>query len=137
MKAFELIPNGFMIKIDRNLYAREAVMKALYRFHEKYIISYETDGVFINVFFEFKSGTDLSIEFIEPEAAEIIKELDFQMIRLDTVRRTKGIRELLVARALYASCIEPEREATENDEAKKISDWHEDQARIFASWSAE
>nr|MBQ6740441.1 His-Xaa-Ser system protein HxsD [Synergistaceae bacterium] len=120
MKAFELIPNGFMIKIDRNLYAREAVMKALYRFHEKYIISYETESVFINVFFEFKSSTASSIEFIETEAAEIIKELNFQMIRLDTARRTKGIRELLVARSLYASCIEPEREAAENDEDEKI-----------------
>ncbi len=52
MKAYELIDNGFTIRLDRNLYAREAVMKALYHFHDKYIISYETDGAFINVFFE-------------------------------------------------------------------------------------
>lgn len=131
MKAYELIDNGFTIRLDRNLYAREAVMKALYRFHDKYIISYETDGAFINIFFE----TGARIDSIGQEVAAIMKELSFQMIRLDTARRTRGVRELLVARSLYASCIEPEREAPESDNAEEKSTWREDQEHIFASWS--
>ena len=131
MRAYELIGNGFTIRLDRNLYAREAVIKALYRFHEKYIISYETDGAFINVFFE----TNSNIKSIDTEVAEIMKELSFQMLRLDTARRTKGIRELLVARALYATCIEPERESLKTN-ASELS-WQDDQNRIFVSWSAE
>ena len=132
MKSYELTENGFVIKLDRNLYAREAVMKALYRFHEKYVISYETDGEFIHVFFE----TSAKINSIEQEVSEIMKELTFQMIRLDTARRTKGIRELLVARSLYASCIEPEHEIPETDNAaEEESDWREDQNRIFSGWS--
>ena len=131
MKAYELIDNGFAIKLDRNLYAREAVMKALYRFHEKYIISYETDESFVYVFFE----TYAKIEAIEQEIAEIMKELSFQMIRLDTARRTRGIRELLVARSLYATCIEPERKIPESDNTDQKSNWRDDQNHIFASWS--
>ena len=128
---YELISNGFTIRLDRNLYAREAVIKALYRFHEKYIIFYETDRAFIRIFFE----TGSKIESIDTEVAEIMKELSFQVIRLDTARRTKGIRELLVARALYATCIEPERNELETNESELS--WQEDQKRIFASWSAE
>ena len=131
MRAYELTSNGFTIKLDRNLYSREAVIKALYRFHEKYVISYETDGAFISIFFE----TSSKIESIDAEVAKIMKELSFQIIRLDTARRTKGIRELLVARALYATCIEPERNELETNEADLS--WQEDQNRIFASWSAE
>ena len=131
MKAYELITNGFTIKIDRNLYAREAVMKALYRFHVRYIISYETEGAFIKVFFETRSN----IDSVDKEVAEIMQELSFQMLRLDTARRTKSIRELLVARALYATCIESEREVSETCNAE--SNWQDDQEQIFTSWSAE
>ena len=131
MKAYELIKNGFTIKIDRNLYAREAVMKALYRFYTRYIISYETEGAFIQVFFETRSN----IDSVDNEVAEIMQELNFQMLRLDTARRTRNIRELLVARALYATCIEDKREVLETDNVE--SNWQDDQNRIFASWSAE
>lgn len=131
MRAYELTENGFAIKLDRNLYAREAVIKALYRFHDKYIISYETDGAFVHVFFE----TRAKIESIESETAEIMKELSFQMIRLDIARRTRGIRELLVARSLYATCIEPERENSVTDESDSQLSWRDDQRHIFASWS--
>ena len=131
MIAYELTENGFSIKLDRNLYAREAVMKALYRFHDKYIISYETDGAFIHIFFE----TNAKIDSVENETAEIMKELSFQMIRLDTSRRTRGIRELLVARSLYATCIEPERENPESDNLDTQSSWRDDKSHIFASWS--
>ena len=70
-----------------------------------------------------------------------MQELSFQMLRLDTAKRTKGIRELLVARALYATCIEPERKIfkTEdsNSESESKSNWQDDQDHIFASWSSE
>ena len=66
------------MRLDRNLYARETVMKALYRFHDEYVISYETEGAFIRVFFE----TSATIDSVEHEVAEIMKELSFQMIRL-------------------------------------------------------
>ena len=130
LRAYEFTENGFSVKLDRNIYAREAVMKALYRFHDKYVISYETDGAFIRVFFE----TSAAIDSIEREIAEIMKELNFQMIRLDTAHRTKGIRELLVARSLYATCIEPERGMSESYDSDSQLSWRDDQNHIFASW---
>lgn len=131
MKGYELTDDGFVVKLDRNLFAREAVMKALYRFHDKYIISYDTDGAFIHVFFEART----KIDSVEQEISAVMKELSFQMIRLDTAIRSRGIRELLVARALYATCIEPEHEISESDTTEEIPSWREDQDRIFASWS--
>lgn len=133
MSAYELTEKGFSIRLDRNLYAREAVMKALYRFHDRYIIYYETDGEFIRVFFEACA----EIESIEQELAEIMKELSFQVIRLDTARCTKGIRELLVARSLYATCIEPEHEPPDAEAQENPTSWRDDQNHIFASWFAE
>ena len=64
-----------------------------------------------------------------------MKELTFQMLRLDTARRTRGIRELLVARALYATCIEPEHDLPEPDNDTKTLSWRDDQNHIFTSWS--
>lgn len=133
MKAFSLIDDGFSIKLDLRLYEREAVVKTLYRFHEKYLISYELDGYYIVIYFETRHPLD----DYTSEVSSILKELDFQMIRIDTIRRTCHIRELLVARSLYATCIEPEHDEKEIEGEIDKSDWHEDQNRIFSSWSAE
>ena len=58
------------------------------------------------------------------------------MIRTDIIRQTSHVRDLLVARSLYASCIEPEREEAGEDEETE-PDWREDQNRIFSSWESE
>ena len=133
MRAYEEIDHGFLIKLDKKIYSYDAVMKALYRFHDRYIISYETENEFVHVYFE---KSNLGHEMVENEVREIMKELSFQMIRQNTMYRTKGIRELLVARSLYATCIEPEREAQPDVQEEK-ADWQADQNHIFASWAAE
>ena len=133
MKAFFLIDDGFSIKLDLRLYEREAVIKTLYRYHEKYLISYELEGNYIVISFE----TQHPLADYTSEVSSMLKELDFQMLRIDTIRRTSHIRELLVARSLYATCIEPEYDESENEDEVNKSDWHEDQNRIFSSWSAE
>lgn len=133
MKAYDRIEEGFSLKLDMRLFERSAVMKALYRFHDKYVISYEIEGQYLCIDFE---TTNLSDSY-EEDVSEIMKELSFQMIRLDTVRHTHSIRELLVARALYATCIEPERNDQRETDAIDNSDWHKDKNRIFASWFEE
>ena len=126
--------NGFAIKLDLRLYDRAAFVKAFYRFHSQYIISYDVNNPYVDVYFE----PIHPINDMNNEVASILRELDFQMIRVDTIRQTKGIRELLVARSLYATCIEQEKSiadpvASDND----YEDWREDQDKIFASWSEE
>ena len=133
MKSYQLIDSGFCIRIDMRLYSREAVMKSFYRLHDKYIISYEVDQEFLLAYFE---ANPLPAS-IDDAVAGIMKELDFQMIRLDTIRHSQHIRELLVARSLYATCIEPERESPSQSDVEEQESWLEDQNRVFASWSAE
>lgn len=133
MRAYTLIDSGFSIRLDLRLYEREAVIKTLYRYHDKYMISYEVEGNSIIISFE----TNSPVDDYSTEVSSILKELDFQMIRIDTIRRTSHIRELLVARSLYATCIEPEHDELEEEDGEDDSDWHEDQKSIFSSWSAE
>ena len=133
MHAYDITESGFRIALDMRLYDRSAVIKALYRFHDDYIISYEIDGTELQVFFDNKD----TISDYNTVVSEVMKELDFQMIRLDTISKTKDIRELLIARALYATCIEPEREPENVDEEKINSDWESDINGIFASRTPE
>jgi His-Xaa-Ser system protein HxsD len=105
MHTYKLIENGFCISLDLSLYARPAVMKALYKYHQKYLISFEAKKDRLYVYFE--SSTPLSS--VDREVASILKEFNYQMIRYDTMQATNQIRQLLVARALYATCVEDER----------------------------
>jgi hypothetical protein len=99
------------MSIDMTIYARPAVMKALYRFHEEYIISFEREGSILRVWCESRDGAPSTKNIV----ADAFRELSFQMIRYDTMHSTKGVRELLVARALYATCIDDADEENETD----------------------
>lgn len=132
MKAYRLIDNGFCISLNLSLYARPAVMKALYKYHQKYMISFEVNHDHLDVYFETTSAT----EDIDVLVASILKELSYQMIRYDTMHATNQVRQLLVARALYATCIEEDR-TLETSSGNEQSSWKDDQRNIFASWSAE
>lgn len=128
MHAFTQTEDGFCFKLSREGYARQAVVKALYPYRDTYIISYDFDGNNITVYFEKKE----LIDNVEQQVSEILKALDFQMIRYDTVRQTDAIRQLLVGRALYATCIENDNESVtlENN-----ASWEEDSRQIFKTWS--
>ena len=133
MTNFERTETGFLIRIPLRLYARPAVIKALYAYREKYLICYELKESDLVVSFEplHNGAYDL-----REEVSAIMMDLDFQMIRYDTMRQTKEIRELLVARALYTTCLEPEHEEPDPEEARSDS-WREDIQGIFSSWAAE
>lgn len=133
MQAYSRIEHGFCISLNLSLYARPAVMKALYRYHEQFTISFELEKDHMVVYFETPDG----IVDIDGVVASILKELSFQMIRFDTMQATNHIRELLVARALYATCIEEDRGIQDKPEGTSSVSWEDDQRRIFSSWSTE
>ena len=133
MQAYRKIERGFCLSLNLSLYARPAVMKALYRYHEQFMISFEIEKDHLLVYFE----SPTQVMDIDGVVASIQKELSFQMIRFDTMQATNHIRELLVARALYATCIEEERIIEEESAGTTSASWEEDQRRIFSSWSAE
>ena len=132
--SYEEYNKGFSISISLKLYARPAVIKALYHFHNKYLISYELSGSKLTIFFEPKAVT----QDIKQEVSEIMEALDLQMIRYDIMLSTKEIRQLLVARALYTTCIEPDHATIEEDKNDlQITDWKADSQSIFNSWLPE
>ena len=134
MTTYEKTSFGFLIRIPLNLYARPAVIKALYSYRDKYLISYELTDQDLIIYFE--PVKDISFELKE-EVSNILKDLDFQMIRYDTMNGTKEIRELLVARALYTTCIEPEHEELDTVVEDNVSSWKNDIQGIFSSWASE
>lgn len=123
--------SGFEITVDLSLYARPAVMKALYSMQAKYAITYERRGKWLHVTFTPSKGTTVDIA---PEATEALRCIQFEMLRYDTMRQTAHVRELLIGRALYATCVETERadaaEAIEGDDS-----WKDDAERILESWN--
>lgn len=132
MRLYSRIDGGFRLTLDPAVYARSAVMKALYKFQNRYIISYEYANDQLCV--DFEGAIEASS--LQEEVRNIMRELSFQMLRYDTMLQTKHIRELLVARALYASCIEDERGEVGEDQTITPS-WREDSRNIFASWASE
>ncbi len=130
---YENYENGFVLTISQRLYARPAVIKALYHFHKRYLISYELESDNLKIFFEPLT----TIDSIPHAVAEITEALDLQMIRYDTMHSTNEIRQLMVARALYTSCIEPEHEEIEPELNSDSSDWQTDSQAIFNSWAPE
>jgi His-Xaa-Ser system protein HxsD len=123
--------SGFVITLDSSLYARPAVMKALYRMQAKYTIAYERRGKWLYVNFTPSSKTTIDVV---SEAAEALRSIQFEMLRYDTMRQTAHVRELLIGRALYATCVETERA----DKAVEIdggASWKDDAERILESWN--
>ena len=131
---YDITEQGFVLHLDATIYARPAVMKAFYRLQDRYIISYERIGKTLDVFFDLPKEIELDVS---NEVKTIMSELSFEMIRYDTMRQTSHLRELLVGRALYATCVDlgrEERSGSEDSDETEES-WLVDQQHIFESWT--
>ena len=131
---YDMTEQGFVLHLDATVYARLAVMKAFYHLQDRYIISYERRDKTLDVYFDY---LDREYEALPDQIRSIMAELSFEMIRYDTVKETSALRELLVGRALYATCVDMSRE--ESDDASPQpsmeNSWLEDKDRIFYSWT--
>lgn len=134
MPKYEKTNTGFLIRISLYLYARAAVIKALYTYRDRYLIYYELNNDELIIFFE---PIHSDVPDMKTEISNIYRDLDFQMLRYDTMKNSKEIRELLVGRALYATCIEPDHEVLDSAGAELNDSWEEDGQRLFSSWSSE
>lgn len=134
---YEVTDSGFIVHLDMTVYARQAVMKAFYRLQDRYIISFERKEHCLDVYLD--RSNPIEKEAVMDELRSIFSELNFEMLHYDTLKQTSNIRELLVGRALYASCIDMGRdslEAPEDDDVER-GGWEEDRDNIFSSWSNE
>lgn len=111
--------NTITFTIDENVYCRRAIFKAAYVFIDRfYIYIFNSDqGLAVN--FRPKVATD----FIELNNAvgDFFNELLHQMLRIQINEDTRNIRELILGRALYSSCIRHDGVTTSSEEYFKAS----------------
>ncbi|MCH5138437.1 His-Xaa-Ser system protein HxsD [Clostridiaceae bacterium UIB06] len=118
--------------VNEEIYSLTAVMKTAYMFIEKVYIyfDYEKEKV-IRVEFTTKETYDR--DHMEKMVKEFYNELLNQALRLKVFKDTKNIRELILGRALYDTCIETEGnnslsedfsfyEINEEDEKQQFND---------------
>lgn len=91
--------------INENIYPIDVVMKTSYIFIENFYIffDYEQEHVII---VSFKSKNGASKEEMSGYIGEFFNEMLNQLIRVDIFNKTKNIRQIILARALYGNCID-------------------------------
>lgn len=90
--------NKLLVKVDMQVYAKESVNAACYKFTDKFYIhqqtSSESDKI-INVFFESQNGYNISEEIVKSFCNELIN----QQVRYNTNLQFGHIRDLIVEEA--------------------------------------
>lgn len=111
---YKIDDNKLMFFINEKIYSLTAVMKTAYMFIDKVYIylDYESENI-IKVQFTFKEVYDKSN--MGKTVNEFCNELLSQCLRIKIFKDTKNIRELILGRALYNTCIE-------NDKGSQLSD---------------
>ncbi|MEF9974932.1 MAG: hypothetical protein RR893_13515, partial [Clostridia bacterium] len=87
--AYIATSNGFELTLDLSLYARPAVMKALYCLSDAYSIAYERKGKRLHIYL---TDAESAHADYSSEAAKALRLIQFEMLRYDTMRRTSHVR---------------------------------------------
>lgn len=124
-----------VLHLDMCLYSRPAVLKVLNRWTNQYeIVMSRTQREAIKVVFKPLQG----VKTDNKRASQMINnELVHEMLRLEIIAQTSNVRELLVGRALYATCINVDNASSDPTPAITKQTWHEDCRRFLASWSSD
>ena len=97
MKTYREIDNGFEIIIYKEIYEREAVLAVAYKFNNKFNTSvepYENNKVKLTI-----TGSVNKSFPIEKDIENILSELRDEQFRLDILKRTFNIREIIYKKA--------------------------------------
>ena len=113
-----------MLKISKELYDREALLKASYAFTDEAYL--HLDATSESYLVEILPKDNSSSECFEKRFEN---ELIAQQTRKMVSHRTKSIREMIIARALASTVVDTKMPETENDKdysAEEIlKDWFE------------
>lgn len=90
----EIEGNKILLKIDKNIYEKEAILQASYMFTNSCFLNIELVDNFYEVIIQAKTNTNL-----EKIALEFGNEIIDQQIRIQTGKEFKEIREQLVQKA--------------------------------------
>ncbi|GEA31257.1 His-Xaa-Ser system protein HxsD [Clostridium diolis] len=123
--------NSIKFYLDKEVYNIKTIMKAAYNFIEEFYILLDYINDSIEVTFECKSSK--SSEEMKKYKGEFYNELLRQNIRYMVSQDTKNIRELVMGRALYDTCIEYQDSFEDDEVSEKNSDF-DDQFDILVNW---
>lgn len=119
MDNYKIDKDNITFYIDTNIYNDAVIKKAIYNFIEdrKVILNKINEKTVVVV--SKKSNDDIE-NFVKNFYSELLNE----SLRFEVMNETKNIRELILGRALYSTCIDTEEneEATEKDNKYNIND---------------
>lgn len=123
--------NKIIFYLSKDIYDVKTIMKTAYNFIEEFyiILNYINDN--IEVILEGKSQKNSNE--MEKYQGEFYNELLRQNVRYIVAQDTKNIRELVMGRALYDTCIEYEDSVQEDEINEKNADLN-DQLDILVNW---
>ena len=118
MEKFYTIKNNYAeIKLNKNIYPLVSIKKAIANFLPDYFIKID-DISKDEYLLQIETKTDSNN--IKNLIGEFYNELLRESLRYNIATETKNIRELIVGRALYTTCIDMEEEI-ENSEIETYS----------------
>ncbi len=85
----------FQVNVDMSLYAKEAVVSAIYKYTNRYYIHQQTTENLIAVIFESKDNQIVTEEVVKQFCNDLID----QQVRYNTEQRFGHIRDLIVEEA--------------------------------------
>ena len=115
-----------VIKLSEEIYPKESILKAAYRFSGDYQIFLDKKEGYFFLEINSKEGKDINDAILE---SEIKRELIAQAARHSIVQQTQDLRNIIVARALASTIIDDSDNGyiSERDMRAEdiLSDWFE------------
>lgn len=105
------------IKLTKEIYPKEAIVKASYFFTDKYYMSLDTDEKYYYIDIGAKEdNVENNVE------KEFLNEVITQTARYGVMQQTKNIRELIIGRALASTIVDDSDTGFIDDETVKSED---------------
>lgn len=131
-KLYKLNGNIAEIIISKELYPLITIKKAIANYLDYVYIKLEelSKNVILKIQLKNENGD------LEKVVGEFYNELLRESLRYDIANETKNLRELIIARALYTTCIDVDYENTDETNLDKAENYEEefDMNEIAVNW---
>lgn len=88
------------LKFSKEIYAKEAIIKAAYFYTDKYYMELDADNTYFYVELSAKEQEETNLE------KDFMNEVLIQTTRLNISSQTKNVREMIIGRALASTIID-------------------------------
>lgn len=131
-KLYKINGNVAEITISKELYPLITIKKAIVNYLENVYIKLEEKNKNVILKIQLKNENDE----LEKIVGEFYNELLRESLRYDIANETKNLRELIIARALYTTCIDVDGENIEEINTTKTEKYEEefDINEIAVNW---